>query len=71
MRSMWFGAARGSSSTRMRPLAVSITHRFSGDTVRQSLDWLVACAIAAPASRAVAVASAITDLIFKPDLNPS
>jgi hypothetical protein len=71
MRSMWFGATRGSNSTSTRPLAVSITHRFSGDTVRQSPDWAPDWAIAPPASSAVAAASVITDLIFKPDLNPS
>ena len=52
-------------------MPVSITHRFSGATVRQSPDWPPDWAIAPPASRAMPAASAITDLIFKPDLNPS
>ena len=65
MRLTACGATRGSSSTRIRPLAVSMTSRFSGATVRHSVGATVWATATAAAGAATSSASAAAVTIFK------
>ncbi|MNR37322.1 hypothetical protein D3C85_1553290 [compost metagenome] len=58
MRSTWPGAISGASSTRMRPLLVSITSRFSAGTARHSFAVTGARGAAAGAASCAEVAPA-------------
>ena len=74
MRSTWAGAISGASSTKTRPLLVSMTSRFSGAIVRHSPGGgggagtaVASCARAAPAVAAsTAAAIAIVRIVIVP-----